>query len=121
METYELKAVRGDSWARRFRFRTTNVDGTPGAYYDFTGCTFRAQIRPDTYGSTIFTDMTVNVPAPVTDGYVDVYLTKEQASKIPSYAEGAVGGWDLELTDSNGVRTTLVGGPVTLTGDYTHD
>jgi hypothetical protein len=105
---YALDLYRGDTFARTFRLWEDAAMTSP---VDLTGATARAEIR-DELGGTLLVELVCTVTAP---NIVDVALP---AAAWPAGSAWTVGVWDLELT-TGAVVTTIVAGPVRVSGDVT--
>jgi hypothetical protein len=79
---------------------------------NMTGWTVAAQVRAAP-GSAVVATFTAAIDATVTN-QVDLHLPHLQAMKLPRKAQ-----WDCQVTDLNGVVTTLAAGKVTVTPEIT--
>ena len=93
---------------------TVNITDGSGSATDLTGYTGAAQIRKH-WSSTTSYDFTVTIPAPETDGIVQLALSSAQTSAIPPGRYN----YDIELTSSGNVVSRIVEGLVTVTPEIT--
>jgi hypothetical protein len=112
-----------------FRHRLTWKTGSPAAPVDLTGCSARAQIRPE-YNSDILLMAELNtdnggIALGGADGTIDFYISDEdtRAIVVDTYRRGPVvvppqypawdrGVIDLVVIHPNGEQTSLARGPV---------
>jgi hypothetical protein len=104
---YNLELYRGDTEARSFVLFADDAQTVP---YDLTGATVRAEIREKTAGIHVVTLSTV-ILLPNT---VVVTMLPTNYVDCP-----AVGIWDLQITDADGMVLTPVAGAVNVTPDVT--
>lgn len=103
---YTLRLYRGDSYGWQFVLWSDTDKTQP---VDLTDVTVAAQIR-DRPGGTPVIDMTCTVTLPNT---IAVDLDAADSQTAPS------GGWDLQLTYSDGRVVTVLAGMVIVTPDIT--
>ncbi len=85
-----------------------------GNALDLTGYSAAAQLRK-TYSSSTSINFTATIPAPVSDGVVNIKLTSTQtnALKAGRYV------YDVEITSSGGAVTRVVEGQIEVTPGVT--
>lgn len=105
--TYPLIIYRGDTYAWRFVLWQDQAKTIP---VDLTGFAVAAEIRDKPAGKTIQA-ISLGVTLP---NIISASLTGAQTGQLP-----ASGRWDLQLTDFTGWISTILAGPVTVTGDIT--
>lgn len=108
-------AIRNLAFTRSNGYRhelTFTDDATPPGPLFWSDMTFAAQIRrfPDDVVATSFTVDATGLGS----GVLILTLTKEETALLP---EECV--WDLLMTDSNGIPTTLVAGDVVVRRNVT--
>lgn len=109
---YNLEIKRGDTFTRTLT--CVSVDEGTGAEspVDFSGCTFRAQIRLNSESATVLATLTVTESA----GVISLGLAAATTAALPIPAvRRAV--WDLEITFPGGIVQTWIEGDVVLSGD----
>lgn len=104
---YPLTLYRGDTYHWKVMV-WTDADKTLPA--DLSHATAKAQIRDRPGGRTIVTlGCVITVP-----NAVDVQLDAAASSKLPTQ-----GAWDLQLSYTDGVVSTILAGRVSVTPDIT--
>jgi hypothetical protein len=104
-----LLIYQGDDYAAVVTVQT--LDGTPA---DLTGYTAEAQIRRDVADRQPVVTATMNVNIELTTSSIFLTLTHTQTlALMGTYV------WDRQITDTNGVVTTILAGPVTVTQEVT--
>lgn len=104
---YDLNLYRGDSYGWQFKLWQDSAKTVP---VSLTGAIAESQIRDKPGGSKIIElDCTITTPNIVT-----VLLNAATCASCP-----AKGGWDLQITYSDGQVQTPVAGSVKVTADYT--
>jgi len=104
---FSLAIYRGDTHAWRF---TLWQDAEKTVPVDLNGIAVKAEIR-DRPAGTVIQALTIVVTEP---NFIDATLTGEQTAMLP-----ASGRWDLQLTDAALWVSTILAGPVKVTGDIT--
>jgi hypothetical protein len=113
--TYNLNIYQGDTFAFTFRLRSTNPDGSLGAYVNLTGCTAKSQIRDGS--GTLIVELTAEIlDQSTTLGGVTLSLTHDQTAAL-EVESGLL--WDVQITTAGGVVTTYLKGTVTVTAEVT--
>jgi|SRR5579864_9847642 len=105
---YSLVIYRGDTHAWRFLLWQDAAKTIPA---DLNGIAAKGEIR-DRPAGTVIQALTVVITQP---NIIDASLTAAETGQIPM----ASGRWDLQLTDQNGVVSTILAGAVNVTGDIT--
>lgn len=90
------------------RFYLYDSDGDPAT---LTGYTAESQVRLTALSSLVIVEFTTDID----DNAITLSLTDSETSDLSS------GLFDLQITDSDGVPTTLVYGDVRVKQDITHD
>jgi hypothetical protein len=103
---FHLNLYRGDTYAWRFALWADDSKTQP---VDLTGVTAAAQIRDLPDGLNVI-DMACTITPP---NLIDMALTATDC------ATARPGGWDLQLTYSDGRVLTVLAGNVLVTGDIT--
>lgn len=113
--TYPLEFYQGDSVAFSIRARGRTSTGGPGAYYDLTGSTAKAQLRTFEEDSTSI-EFTVTLGNQTTErGKINLALSHAQTAALTDTEYV----WDIQITWPDGRVTTLLRGPVTVTKEVT--
>ena len=91
-----------------------DVTDTDGDTIDLSGYTAAGQIKK-TYSSSTAVDFTVSIASPASAGILDVGLSNTQtnAMKAGRYV------YDIEITNSGGVKTRVLEGQVEITPGVT--
>lgn len=120
----DITIRRGDTKELYFRVRSrvwnAALNGGAGGYEagpyrDLTGWTVLAQIRASKTSTTIEATFSVNLGnQATTPGGCLLRLTPVQTAALSISS----GGYDVQLTDTNGDVWTYIEGTVTITGDY---
>jgi hypothetical protein len=101
-----LTLYRGDDF-----FLDLEVTDPGGAAADLTGATAEAQIRASAADVAVL----ASFDATVTGNVVSLHLPSVEAANLTTKTAA----WDCQLTDSDGIVSTLAAGPVTITADVT--
>lgn len=109
---YNLTIVQGATYRKRLRVKEKST----GDYYDFTGYSARAHLRPETGSDDLFVQLTTANGGLTLDdeGHIDLYIHHEVTATIDS--EGA---WDLELVEPSGDIVRLLKGTIRLDPEVT--
>jgi hypothetical protein len=107
---YHLELYRGDTFVRKFKLWADPGKTQP---VDLTDVAVKSEIRDKSAG-VLIVPLTCDVVQPPTLGEIDVSLDMTLWPTVP-----AIGFWDLQLTNLNGVVWTAVAGKVNVTGDIT--
>jgi hypothetical protein len=107
-ETYVLNIYRGDNYAWQFVFWNDAAKTDP---LDLTDVTPKAEIRNKPGGNRV-TEMTCAVTLP---NIIDLTLSAANSHTLQPGQRV----WDLQLTYLSGDVSTLLAGPVLITGDVT--
>jgi hypothetical protein len=110
--TKNLAIYKGDTY--KFSFRLKEQSGAQN-YVDLTGCTAKAEIRPDHDSETVLVEFTTEVPTQTGDdlGRVNLSLTPTETSAAAS------GVWDVQLTWPDGMVKTYLAESVVVTKEVT--
>jgi len=103
----DLQIYQGDDYAATVT--VSNPDGTPA---DLSACTPRAQIREDVADEA--PTVIVEIAATIAGSDVNLFIPHTDTTLL---AGGYV--WDLQLTDGDGLITTVVAGKVRATQEVT--
>lgn len=114
-----LPIYRGDPVYAPFRLYTTTDGGVTKDYYDLTGYTINAQVRKHPDDTDVLLELTVTVPTQTGDDLGRFLL--EAAETDTAGLPALVARWDVQLTDTGGVRRTWMRGAVPITGDVTRE
>jgi len=108
-----LNAVQGDSFSKTFLWR----DKETQVPIDLTGYSARMQVRKRLTSSSYFVEITDG--AGITLGDADGTILIEMLPTQTNLIDVGNNVYDLELTDTGGVVTTLFGGTFALAADTT--
>jgi hypothetical protein len=108
---HDLRIKRGDTLSVTLTIR----DGVTKDPIDFTGCSYRAQVRLTKDSTTVIADLTVN-ELDAAAGELEIYYAAEDSAELPSSTTPRAE-WDLEVTFPGGRVWTPIEGAVTLEGD----
>lgn len=104
---YNVRLTQGDTFRETFVFR--NADGS---LLDLTGLTFASQVRETAAGAALAT-MTIDVT-----GAASGQVVRSLGTAVTAGLSGRLV-HDLQQTDSDGVRRTLLGGEFTVVDEVT--
>lgn len=113
--SYDLSIYQGDTYSITLRLRSSNSDGSLGAYVDLTGATPKSEIR-DATGVLIAEFDATLLDQTTTPGGVTLSLTHTVTAALTPAVDLL---WDFQVTDSAGGVTTYLRGNVSITGEVT--
>lgn len=113
--TFDIELYQGDSYDLFFRVKARDNTGSL-VYQDLTGCTAKAQIRPNAASTTVSVEMSATISDQTTlTGGVLLHITAVQSAAL-TITNGV---WDVQITYPSGDVRTVLAGTVIVTAEVT--